>query len=892
MSNGNENDIGGKVGLDITDFKANVAELNRQIKVIDTGFKAAAAGMEDWGKSEEGLQTRINALNQITDLQRQKVENLTEIYKKVAAEKGEGSKAAQDLQVRINKETEALNKNLKELKGATEALEKFGDEANQSTKDIDKLGDSVEETSLSLQDIGGNIATAAAAGIAAIGAAAIAAVGGLLTFGNDSARAMNNFQAQTGYATEEMEQFRDIASEIYADNFGESVDDIARSMAVINQTTKQTGEELKQTTKLALLMRDTFGFEVNESINTVNSLMANFKVTAEEAYNMIAQGAQNGANKNGDLLDVMREYGPHFKQLGFNIEEFADTLIQGAASGAFQIDKVGDAVKEFSIRSKDGSKTSAEGFAALGLNAQEMFKTFAKGGPEAEKAFQEVIRRLYNMKDPLAQNQAGVALFGTMFEDLGMEAIYALSDVEDYAKTSVDALGQINQVKYDDVGSALQGIGRFLITSIAEPVEKELLPKINEFVNNLKNVDTTPIVDGFKWLLDNANNIAAGAVAIGTGMLTWNVAKMIDSVVQAIKAEQLATEGLTLAQAAYNLVLKDNPIGIVITLIAALVAAIIYLWNTNDGFRNAVVGAWDAILKAGEGLWGWLIKFFTEDIPEAFTTAIDWFKELPDKAAQFFNELPGKIGYAIGLALGTLIKWGADGITWVTTEVPKIITGIINYFSELPAKIGTSLSNTLTKFVNWASNMITKARTEVPKIISNIVNFFADLPKNMLDIGGDIVKGLWDGISGAGGWLLKKVKEFAKGVVDGMKDALGIHSPSIVMRDQVGTMIGAGMAEGIADSAKMVDAAMTGINKQLVVESKVNVSPGTGGAVKQSAGKDIDYSKLIAAVSSGVYDALRELPQEAVLEMDGTKLGRILLPRLTQERQRLGLVDV
>ena len=88
MSN-NENDIGGKVGLDITEFKTNTAELNRQIKVIDTGFKAAAAGMEDWGKSEEGLENRIEALNKITDLQRQKVNNLTREYEKVAAEKGE-----------------------------------------------------------------------------------------------------------------------------------------------------------------------------------------------------------------------------------------------------------------------------------------------------------------------------------------------------------------------------------------------------------------------------------------------------------------------------------------------------------------------------------------------------------------------------------------------------------------------------------------------------------------------------------------------------------------------------------------------------------------------------------------------------------------------------------
>jgi phage-related minor tail protein len=929
-----ENNIGGSVGLDITDFKANVAELNRQIKVIDSGFKAAAAGMDDWGKSEEGLNTRINSLNQITDLQKQKVNNLTEIYKKVAEQKGENSKAAQDLQVKINNETAALNKNLKELNDSVNALNNFGKESENTSKKIDVLGDTTENTKKSLSDLGGNIAKSAAVGVAAIGTAAVGAIAGIFKFTNDSAKAMNNFQAQTGTTADKMNEFKSVANDIYANNFGESVNDIAQSMATVNQVTKQTNDELKNTTQTAILMRDTFGFEVSESINAVNGLMKNFGITSEQAYILVAQGAQNGANKNGDLLDLLNEYGVQFGALGLSAEDFTNTLIAGASSGAFQIDKVGDAVKEFEIRSKDGSKTSSEGFAALGLDAQQMFSTFAKGGEDSKKAFQDVLNKLLEMKDPVAQNQAGVALFGTQFEDLGLRGIAALAGISGQADMSKDTLEQINNVKYNDMGSALEGIKRQLISNIATPVEEKLLPKINDMANSLTNIDVTPIVDGLGWIVDNANNIAAGAVAIGAGIATWNAVSTISSIVSWFGKWKTATEGMTAAQAALNVVQGASPVGIIITLIAALVAGIIYLWNTNEGFRNALINAWESIenivvsvvttvIDFVKNNWQQLLLFLANPMAGAlallynlnpqfkawvdnlWNTIVSTLKNLPDTIAGFFtniynsfiswgtnvinwvtttipkiiesifkfyNELPGKIGYALGYALGVIIKFGADTvnwvitevpkiidniiiffselpgkvanefnyvinkiaewgssvITWITTEVPKIIENIVAFFSELPDKIGGFFSSVLSGILSWINDVITTAQTEIPKVISSILDFFSELPSDMFEIGENIVKGIWEGIKNMTGWMKNKVGEFADGVVKGMKDALGIHSPSRVMRDQVGAMIGAGMAVGIEDSTKEVNSAMSALNKQVIADGNVNIDTTIG----------------------------------------------------------------
>ena len=126
----------------------------------------------------------------------------------------------------------------------------------------------------------------------------------------------------------------------------------------------------------------------------------------------------------------MREYSPKFKELGMDAETAMAYLIQGAQNGAFNLDKVGDAMKEFSIRAVDGSDTTVAGFQRIGLNADEMAKKFAAGGETASQAFHETLVALNNMDDPIAQNAAGVELFGTMWEDLGKDVVLSLADVQ------------------------------------------------------------------------------------------------------------------------------------------------------------------------------------------------------------------------------------------------------------------------------------------------------------------------------------------------------------------------------------------------------------------------------------------------------------------------------
>lgn len=285
--------------------------------------------------------------------------------------------------------------------------------ANSNLDDTDKKGEDVAKTFGDITKEAGLMAI----GFAAAGAAALAGIGiKAVNAADDLNKAMNTLQAQTGASEMEMKAFEESAKRLYAANYGQSFDDIARSMGEIARTTGLSGEELELTTKNALALRDTFDLGINETARTANSLIKNFGISADQAYTLIAQGAQQGANKNGDLLDTLNEYSVQYKALGFSAEEFTATLIDGANNGSFSIDKVGDAIKEFTIRSKDGSKASANAFQQLGFDAQAMTQAFAQGGEKARYAFDEVTSAISQIADPVQKNAVGVALFGTHFD--------------------------------------------------------------------------------------------------------------------------------------------------------------------------------------------------------------------------------------------------------------------------------------------------------------------------------------------------------------------------------------------------------------------------------------------------------------------------------------------
>ena len=324
-----------------------------------------------------------------------------------------------------------------------------------------------------------------------VGAAAVV-VGGMAVSGADNMKqAMNQYIASTGKSSDETERYQNILEDIYANNYGDNFMDIANGMATVE---KQLGElddtKLQEVTESAFLLRDVFEYDVSESTRAAKALIDNFGIDGQKAMSLIAAGAQNGLDYSGELLDSISEYSVQFAKVGLDADDMFHIFQKGAESGAWNLDKIGDAVKEMSIRVIDGSETTKEGFELLGLNADEMAAKFASGGESAREAFNQTIEALAELEDPLAQNTAGVDLFGTMWEDLGPEVVTQLAEISEEAYATAESMENLADQKYDDLASVMEEVKRNLELLLV-PMGEELLPLLSMLAEA-----TLPLIEG------------------------------------------------------------------------------------------------------------------------------------------------------------------------------------------------------------------------------------------------------------------------------------------------------------------------------------------------------------------------------------------------------------
>lgn len=517
-----------------TDNSAAVAEYNQKNQQLQSKIADNIALQEDLQRSIDESKSRItsykNSLNALKDAYQSgniEVNDYKNQQKSLTAAINQEKTAQAGLKnylAAAKKETKSLKAESADLKKeyttSISAVRKYENQHQSLTEALEAEKAAYEglaESSTLAGNASGMMKSklsgmlSAGAGIGFLGVAA-AKVGSSLDM---LQQALGNLQTATGASDEELQKFQQTLLNVYASGAGQDYEDIASSMKLIYQQTKLTGQELENASKGALLIRDAFDIDVNESVRAASSLMKNFGINAEQAYNLIAVGAQNGANKNGDLADTLNEYAVQFNQLGFTAEQFTEILINGADQGAFSVDKVGDAIKEFNIRVKDGSKTTAEGFSAIGLNADLMASKFAAGGVSAQKAFNETIAALSKMEDPVARNIAGVNLFGTMWEDLGEKGVLALAKLNNSVDMNNQVINQMQVDKITSFGQALDFIGRQAEVSIVGPLGQKTLPIMKDLatwmVNNSDTIQNVAVPALF--------GLGAAATALAVGAL-------------------------------------------------------------------------------------------------------------------------------------------------------------------------------------------------------------------------------------------------------------------------------------------------------------------------------------------------------------------------------------
>ena len=369
------------------------------------------------------------------------------------------------------------------LNGAGKNAKKFAAQLHQSKKLISGMENS-------LLKVGKATAAFSAIGIGT----------GMKSFA-DYDSAVRQVATSTGKSLEGMKQLKNVMQDVYSNNYGENWEDVGNSVATVQKYLGKTGESIQQATKNAISLRDTFGTDVTESMRSVDALMKNFGISSNEAFNLIGQGAQQNLDFSGELVDSINEYSSQVKKLGLSAEDMFGIFASGAENGAWNVDKIGDALKEFSIRSIDGSKTTLEGFKAIGKNAGVMAQKFTAGGETARNAFFETIQGLKQMDNAVEQDAAGVALFGTMWEDLGKDVVLNMDKMGGAFDKNRQTMLEINKIKYSSFSKAITGIGRQLSVAFI-PIGETILPCFNTFANWLSN-KLPSAIKGFTDILNN-----------------------------------------------------------------------------------------------------------------------------------------------------------------------------------------------------------------------------------------------------------------------------------------------------------------------------------------------------------------------------------------------------
>lgn len=499
-------------------------ELGSEMKLVDAQFAENADGAEALTKKQDILNKEI--------VEYEKKLSAAEKTLREMEESGEGNEdAMRRMRIEINRAKTSIANTQRELKQMERAMESNADEANDAESEfkdlakaagqldgsLDDAGDELDGFADALGNLGGPLGDAAdmlggiqdklgslgisipglispmTVGIAAVGTALGAAAVESVKFAADVDSALTGFSNKTGIAAKDSDEFKDALFDVYKYGLGESVEDVANAMAVVAQATGEVDpDKISELTRGAMTLEKTFDMNVAESIRSAQQLMNTFGESGMDAFDTIAKASQLGLNKDGNLLDVINEYSVHYKQLGLDMDDMFNSLINAKEAGVFDLSYAGEAIKEFGIRVREGSDETKAALKDLGLNANEVVSAFNKGGPEAAEAMQLVVDALNGIEDPIERNRIGIALFGTAWEDLGATGVAAATNLSGAMSDAEGTIKSLNEADLSTIEGALTRLGRTVETNFMAPVgeffESTLPPLINHFAEQLETL--------------------------------------------------------------------------------------------------------------------------------------------------------------------------------------------------------------------------------------------------------------------------------------------------------------------------------------------------------------------------------------------------------------------
>lgn len=535
-----------KVGIGLANLNKQQETHSKKLEDLKQDYEKATDRLDKMTKSgnssEQAIKKQKAVVQSLSDELKKEETALGEVSTAIA--KGEknyqtAGNRVKDWETKLNtaeaqviKASSAVNKNAAYLKEAAQSTD-------QCAKSIDGFGKEVKEA----EKVTIDFSTVLKSNLA----------NSLVNFGKDAVvnavksvtsleTAQRQLQASTGATAGEMQQYKSVMEDLHNNNYGDDINDVAQSMALVKQYTGELDpSKLESMTENGIAMRDVFDMDLSETIRGVDALVKNMGLTSDEAFDLMAKGAQNGLDKSGELSDNIAEYSQLWGQAGFSAQEMFAILDNGLDSGAYNLDKVNDFVKEFTISLADGR--IEENLNSFSSGTQSLFYQWKSGKATAKDVFYSVIQDLNSATNQQEALTLASNTWSALGEDNAMKVIASLAETNTAYDNVKGTMESIKDIKYDTLESRFQQLGKKFQTQVGVPIAEKALPAIEE---------------GLDAVIENMDSLvpAIGGViaSVGTFKATMKLA--------------------TVAQSLFNTTVSATPIAVIATAVAGAATAI------------------------------------------------------------------------------------------------------------------------------------------------------------------------------------------------------------------------------------------------------------------------------------------------------------------------------
>ena len=647
--------------------------------------------------------------------------------------------------------------------------------------------------------------------------------------------------------------------------------DVNKTAKEIDNLGKESDDSSKQVKNLSNNMNDADGAskKLGDGFTVLKGTMANL---ASQAISKVVDGFKSLVGGAVDYQKSMEYYTTSFTVMTGSADKASETVKKLADIGAttpFDMPQLADATSllmNFGF-SADDAVDSMMMLGDISQGNADKLNSIARAYGKMNSAQKVTLEDINMMID------AGFNPLQEISEKTG-ESMQSLYDRISKGKMSVDEITESMKRSTSEGGKYFQSMdaqsqtldGRLSTLSdtinsklgealqpILQKAADEWIPNVTNAIDNMDVDSIASVIDDivsvvgdlFGFIMDNGGTIISLVAGIGTAMLTWNVASMINGVVGAVKAFQAANEGASVAQALLNGVMNANPIMLVVTLLAGLIATIITLWNTNEGFRNAVINVWNA---------------FKDTVGNAITSVGGFI----DNLISWFQALPGRIGAFLSNVISNVQNWASNMVSRASAAGSNFVNGVVSFISGLPSAVWNWLSSALTNAWNFAGQLAQAGANAASGLVNNIIGTISSLPGQLYNWGVDMISGIANGIRSA----IHKVTSAVSDVAGKIKSFLHFSRPDEGPLAEYESWM-PDMVEGLSDSLRKASPEL--INQTEALANGMSDAFNVNGGISTRSG---NYSNMV--------DAFKDALSQVKIEMDDEEMGHFVDKTVTK----------